>query len=143
MAVTWHLSYACIGFGVVSSPLFPFCSAILNPSKHMTRNAEPVCSLFCDGHHDGLGKSSGRTLLVVDIDFDLHSQVVVVSRPCPLVVVYILIFYASTNTSPFLMSPEYFLGITCPHGVPTRFSVASLTLWGLAQQYLILTSTCQ
>ena len=104
---TWHLSYACIGFGVVSFPPLPFCSAILNTSTHMACTAEPVCSLFCDGHHDGLGKSSQRTLLVVDIDFDLHSQVVVVSCPCPPVVVHILIVYANSNTSYFSYSfPE-------------------------------------
>lgn len=34
----------------------PFCSAILNTITHVARTAEPVCSLFCDGHHDGLGK---------------------------------------------------------------------------------------
>lgn len=56
----WHLSYARISFGSVSFPPPLPDSALLppivyNPSTRIKRTAEPVCSLFCDGHDDGLG----------------------------------------------------------------------------------------
>ena len=61
-----------------------------------------------EGYTDLTGLE-GVTTSAVDIYFDLHSQVVVIRCPCPPVVVRILIFYASPNTSHFYYSfPEYF-----------------------------------